>query len=260
MARSRNGFTLIELLVVIAIIAILAAILFPVFAKAREKARQTACCSNLKQIGTAVAMYAQDYDEMFPGWWRFWAPGGWAWSNSWQALVAPYVKNGAPQTGAMTGVWQCPSTLWTSTGAPHQVYSMSMFVAFDYQSWTGWGGTVASPYYTNVGFKGLSLANITTPADCVFAGDGGNAGRLDLPANLRWVAYQTSSGPRVCSWEHPGAHNEGANYIYCDGHAKWAPWAAMYPPGNPAAAQSTLRYFCKNDGDRAAVRSKFGVQ
>src|SRR5918997_594162 len=67
--RKTGGFTLIELLVVIAIIAILAAILFPVFAQAREKARQTSCLSNLKQIGTASMMYVQDYDEaMFPAW------------------------------------------------------------------------------------------------------------------------------------------------------------------------------------------------
>lgn len=69
-SRRANAFTLIELLVVIAIIAILAAILFPVFASAREKARQTACLSNTKQIGTAVSMYVQDYDESLPmgGW------------------------------------------------------------------------------------------------------------------------------------------------------------------------------------------------
>src|ERR1700752_5232231 len=64
--KQRYGFTLIELLVVVAIIAILAAILFPVFAQAREKARQATCVSNLKQIGTATMMYAQDYDERFP--------------------------------------------------------------------------------------------------------------------------------------------------------------------------------------------------
>src|SRR3954470_2379983 len=66
MRRRNQGFTLIELLVVIAIIAILAAILFPVFAQAREKARQTSCTSNLKQLGTGLMMYAQDYDEMMP--------------------------------------------------------------------------------------------------------------------------------------------------------------------------------------------------
>src|SRR5476651_819462 len=64
--RSRHGFTLIELLVVIAIIAILAAILFPVFARAREQARRTSCLSNMKQIGLALFMYAQDYDETLP--------------------------------------------------------------------------------------------------------------------------------------------------------------------------------------------------
>jgi prepilin-type N-terminal cleavage/methylation domain-containing protein len=66
MSRRRNAFTLIELLVVIAIIAILAAILFPVFAHAREKARQTSCLSNAKQLGTATMMYVQDYDETYP--------------------------------------------------------------------------------------------------------------------------------------------------------------------------------------------------
>src|ERR687883_602422 len=66
-SRRRDAFTLIELLVVIAIIAILAAILFPVFAQARAKARQTACLSNLKQIGTGLMMYTQDYDETYPG-------------------------------------------------------------------------------------------------------------------------------------------------------------------------------------------------
>lgn len=88
MSRHRSGFTLIELLVVIAIIAILASILFPVFARAREKARQSACLSNVKQIVLALDMYAQDYDEMYP-------PGYTPFQDepNWRDFVAPYMKN-----------------------------------------------------------------------------------------------------------------------------------------------------------------------
>src|ERR1043165_5620209 len=92
---SRNGFTLIELLVVIAIIAILAAILFPVFAQAREKARQTTCLSNQKQLGTAMSMYMQDYDERFPNW-RTLVPKSVENPNAkitWVENMQPYAKN-----------------------------------------------------------------------------------------------------------------------------------------------------------------------
>jgi prepilin-type N-terminal cleavage/methylation domain-containing protein/prepilin-type processing-associated H-X9-DG protein len=121
----KRAFTLIELLVVIAIIAILAAILFPVFAQAREKARQTSCLSNLKQIGTAFAMYAQDYDERLPdrrdlkqalpgGYrpWTTWPPSdpraGWA-----AIVLDPYIRN--------TAVWRCPSIAGSALGNAPEV-------------------------------------------------------------------------------------------------------------------------------------------
>lgn len=127
MNTNRQGFTLIELLVVIAIIAILAAILFPVFARAREKARAATCMSNLKQLGLALEMYSSDYDDLYP-----WAvdpadqflPQIWASYPAWQAMIPtmprlkdvlmPYTKN--------RQIWQCRSdkgfTVLEGTGLP----------------------------------------------------------------------------------------------------------------------------------------------
>jgi len=89
----KTGFTLIELLVVIAIIAILAAILFPVFARARENARRTSCASNLKQMGLAVMQYTQDYDEKYPFTYNYYVAGASGTLVWWEDVTQPYTKN-----------------------------------------------------------------------------------------------------------------------------------------------------------------------
>lgn len=109
-SQTGRGFTLIELLVVIAIIAILAAILFPVFAQAREKARQINCISNGKQMGLGIAMYVQDYDEKFPHSQWFEQPasgGGGSGQHLWAGDIMPYIKNGT--VWGAGGVFHCPS-------------------------------------------------------------------------------------------------------------------------------------------------------
>src|SRR5215210_3451156 len=125
--RSRGpGFTLIELLVVIAIIAILAAILFPVFAQAREKARQTTCSSNVKNLGLAIMMYVQDYDDTYPPLW--YAQGDGHWPNT----VRPYIgQGGTDATGKKwtEGIMVCPSS---GGYTPGWSYAMSeMFSVYD---------------------------------------------------------------------------------------------------------------------------------
>ncbi|MEI6500574.1 MAG: DUF1559 domain-containing protein, partial [Armatimonadota bacterium] len=136
----RKGFTLIELLVVIAIIAILAAILFPVFAKAREKARQSSCLSNVKQIALGMMQYAQDYDErMVPAAMYYATPNYY----TWMYLMQPYVKS--------SQIFTCPS----STA-------------------TGWNGSLNTTQNTGYGLfrnlSGVALGTIQQPASCILIG------------------------------------------------------------------------------------------
>jgi len=193
----RPGFTLIELLVVIAIIAILAAILFPVFAKAREKARQSSCSSNLKQLALATLQYAQDYDETFPVWFRYQYP------NSPQhptTAVLPYVKS--------TQVYVCPSM--TPTYGTYWSFTITGPVTYGYGfSWYIFGNDTARTPYT--------LGQITKPAEVVMIGDaqhcwgGGDA----IPyANTCCDTTRPTTG-------NPSRHNGGENLAFVDGHVKW---------------------------------------
>ena len=139
MKNKKNAFTLIELLVVIAIIAILAAILFPVFARAREKARATACTSNLKQLGLAFVQYSQDYDERLPVTW-IGDPNNWgSQGGGWACLLYPYVK--------ATGAFTCPDDPTTHNingllvrgpSQPYRTVANSALGSMDYGSAQVW--------------------------------------------------------------------------------------------------------------------------
>jgi prepilin-type N-terminal cleavage/methylation domain-containing protein/prepilin-type processing-associated H-X9-DG protein len=188
----RRGFTLIELLVVIAIIAILAAILFPVFARAREKARQSSCLSNVKQIGLATMMYASDHDGAFPG---YYMALPWTVDTSWAGVIRPYVKSRA--------VWKCASDpdrgMWQwGTGASHGRLSY------------GWNYRWISFYATPPGGGRAPTfgADIEKPAETLLFCDAGRC-------------YVRGPGTTNSSYWPKPYHNGGANFGFADGHAKW---------------------------------------
>ncbi|MDF2441045.1 MAG: hypothetical protein JWN98_2029 [Abditibacteriota bacterium] len=225
----RSAFTLIELLVVIAIIAILAAILFPVFAQARERARTISCMSNCKQIGTAMLMYAQDYDEGLPTWTTRYAHTSYGPQTAetpdsfWDAKLLPYVKSGSTPTGVVGGrpvsggVWQCPSSELSST---QRSYGLSMGVIYD--------SNPNSP----LTYIYPKLTNVAYPTETIYMGDGGSHGRLGRPQEFQGYADKyVNKIPHTR--EAPFRHQEGANYLFMDGHAKNLKAKEVYPHPEP---------------------------
>ena len=199
MSARRNrvkGFTLIELLVVIAIIAILAAILFPVFARARENARRSSCQQNIRQIGLAIKQYLSDYDESFPQ-----VSVGAASGNvpyGWADACQPYVRN--------TQLFQCPSDSAQPGPAAFTVSDANY-----------------SDYFYNSNLSGVNESALQYIASTVMLGDGlpGDATRAadGVPGSGDIAAIEAAGGSTPVG--AATRHLDGANYTFADGHVKW---------------------------------------
>ncbi len=198
--KNERAFTLIELLVVIAIIGILAAILFPVFARARENARRASCLSNLKQMGLGFMMYAQDYDERLPTLTNN-INGSYLWPDRtisarsyWNLKVYPYVKN--------IQIFNCPSVNYTWAGGPDSAIT--------------YGANAPLVYSAND--IGPNLASIVYPAQTILVGDSSRVSSHEIGNySLTNIYNTTSSSSGFVSYRHL----QGGAIAFADGHAKW---------------------------------------
>ena len=215
-SRQRKAFTLIELLVVIAIIAILASMLFPAFSRARESARKIVCVSNLKQINLGVQMYTQDYDEMYPNAYPFWAAGTLPSSLTLPGsnellvnVVNPYIKS--------TQIWTCISWQGHYTNNPDYTGNYS-FITADTNNVIGVPGTTSAP-------KSIAAINEGSLYPLLFCG----AAPQQIGGNGMMNGH---SGVKDDPWKNSGALG-GTNILYADGHAKYivmgyGKWEGLY--------------------------------
>lgn len=218
-----RAFTLIELLVVIAIIAILAAILFPVFAKARSRAQQTTCSSNLKQFGTAFLMYAGDYEDRFP------SPGGGTFGGVWDqdngATLNVYIARGQRVKTDAGGIWICPA--YDAHGlAKKQATSATGFAARSYGMNQYLRATPDVEYPAGNSIEGgIATGMIKVPADTILLYEGcyrltdGYVGRTGAISAVNGYARTAAEQKEWAGYSFGDTWHSGrSDYLWCDGH------------------------------------------
>ena len=222
--QSRRAFTLIELLVVIAIIGILAAILFPVFARARENARRTSCLSNGRQVGLGLQMYTQDYDERLPFYFFFKSDP--AYQYSWAWAIMPYVKNA--QLFVCPSATKSPLITKTASSCDPTYVSSNMNIAALTNAHNSVGGWGYNFFYLSEGTSGPAptLAAIANASNTVFAAEanGLTSTRVSYPpyylllstAITDCTATAVTYDDGFATW-----HFDGNNTLFVDGHIKW---------------------------------------
>ena len=237
MRSKRKGFTLIELLVVIAIIAILAAILFPVFARAREKARQVNCLSNMKQLGLGVLMYTTDHDGNYPAvtWAQSYASGArYNGVISWVLSIQPYLKNWdigiCPSDGDRACfakdandeyAKQLVQVGWPGATLGLTSYELAQLLPWSYAanyflSHTSLGGA----QYTHEPFHESMIQQPTRVFMLTEYGKG-SAPWTGLVYGTYYAIPGYNSFDPTTRWRNSSRHNGGRNWVFCDGHAKW---------------------------------------
>ena len=242
--RSVKGFTLIELLVVIAIIAILAAILFPVFQKVRENARRASCQSNEKQLGLAFIQYSQDADEKYPA-----GVTGDNYSIGWGGQIYSFVKS--------TGVYKCPddSTNPSAGAGGTTLYPVSYFYNGALSFYTGSAIAQLNAPASTV----LLCEAVTNRGDIVDPDEGISKGNVDFSGAATGLGPQTKAGNKISTtafyatgymngivlpnpdpayYDKPlGRHTDAANYLMADGHVKWLRGQSVSPGNIPPSSK-----------------------
>jgi prepilin-type N-terminal cleavage/methylation domain-containing protein/prepilin-type processing-associated H-X9-DG protein len=234
--RTSKGFTLIELLVVIAIISILAAILFPVFARARENARRTSCLSNMKQMGLGMMQYMQDYDEVYPMHYNG--------TLRWPQMMNPYVKSNQ--------LYDCPSRDAGFTYAGD--YGSAGAIGYGMNYWLN------SYYYPSTAQPGIKMATIQRPAETVWIAEINGVPRgTPLSSANAYQSYPSYygkvSGPTNATYgmsvtpETPGRltqrHLDGVNVLWADGHTKWFKREVLENDTGTTTTETLAKETCK---------------